>query len=327
MAEATVNPVQYNDKDDAVHPMDTDEYYEWWYFDGVFDNGYTCALSYFWRNYFTKPPVPGVLLHIYTPEGKKLLGYAGYDTKDCTASLERCDVKLGENFARQEGDHYKVRLHAHKIGAELTFKAIVPGWKGVDGCWIVYDDTGKQAWVNAIPRGSVTGTLYIDGKPVSVKGQGYHDHNWGDRHMHNSMAGWCWGRMYDDIYTFQYGWLFPVNEKQKIIPSLYVAKGSKEILRSIEVEYIEEKKELHEESGNIVPTDTTLKCKTADADISVHIKVIKTLDCSKSVGIAKFPLYYYRRLASYDAVVTYKGKTDRVTGEAINEYTYLSPVG
>jgi len=77
----------------------------------------------------------------------------------------------------------------------------------------------------------------------------------------------------------------------------------------------------------MVPTDLTLKCKTADADISVHIKVIKTLDCSKSVGIAKFPLYYYRRLASYDAVVTYKGKTDRVTGEAINEYTYLSPVG
>ena len=133
--------------------------------------------------------------------------------------------------------------------------------------------------------------------------------------------------MYDDIYTFQYGWLLPVNEKQKIMPQLFVAKSSQGIVNTIDVEYIEEKKELHEESGNVVPTDLTLKCKTADADISIHIKVIKTLDCSKTVGVAKFPLYYYRRLATYDAVVTYKGKTDKVSGEAINEYTYLSPVG
>ena len=132
--------------------------------------------------------------------------------------------------------------------------------------------------------------------------------------------------MYDDIYTFQYGWLLPVNETQKIMPSLFVAKGNQAILNTIDVDYIEEKKELHKESGNIVPTDLTLKSKTADADISIHIKVIKTLDCEKTVGVAKFPLYYYRRLASYDAVVKYKGKTDRVSGEAINEYTYLCPV-
>lgn len=324
MADAL--PVVYQDKDDAVHPMDTEKYYEWWYFDGKFDNGYTCALSFFWRNYFTNPHIPAALLDIYTPEGKRHRGFAGYDPKDCQASLEKCDVKLGDNFARQEGREYKVRLYAHKIGAELTFKPVVPGWKGVEGCWIVYDDTGKQAWVNAVPRADITGTLFIEGKPVQVKGQGYHDHNWGDRDMHESMAGWCWGRMYDDIYTFQYGWLLPVNEKQNIMPSLYVAKGSQEILRTIDVEYIEEKKELHKDSGNVVPTDLTLKSKTADTEISIHIKVIKTLDCEKTVGVAKFPLYYYRRLASYDAVVTHKGRTDRVTGEAINEYTYLCPV-
>jgi hypothetical protein len=55
--------------------------------------------------------------------------------------------------------------------------------------------------------------------------------------------------------------------------------------------------------------------------------VLKTIDCEKTVGVAKFPLYYYRRLAEYTAVLKFGDKVDKVKGQAINEYTYLSPVG
>ena len=76
-----------------------------------------------------------------------------------------------------------------------------------------------------------------------------------------------------------------------------------------------------------MPTDLTLKYSKEDIDIKVNIRVLKTLDWEKTVGVAKFPLYYYRRLATYTATLKFDGKTDKVTGQAINEYTYLSPVG
>ena len=325
MAEAT--PVQYTDKDDAVNPLNTDKYYEWWYFDGVFSNGYTCTVTFFWRNYFTNPHLPAVLIDIYNPEGKRTRGGKLYKPEECTASLEKCDVKMGDNYVRQVGREYHLLLKTQSIGAELVFKARVPGWKGTEECWIVDDATGRQGWVNAIPRAQIEGNLMIDGKTIPVEGQGYHDHNWGDRDMHESMGGWCWGRMYDDIYTFIYGWLLPVNETQKITPLLYITRDDVPVFGSVDIEYVEEKKELHPESGNVVPTDLTLKYSKDDIDIRVNIKVLRTIDCEKTVGVARFPLYYYRRLAEYTATLKFGNTTDRVKGQAINEYTYLSPVG
>ena len=36
----------YQDKDDATHPYNTDNYYEWWYLDAQFDNGYSCVITF-----------------------------------------------------------------------------------------------------------------------------------------------------------------------------------------------------------------------------------------------------------------------------------------
>ncbi len=42
----------YHDKDDGLHLHKGDGYYEWWYFDAQFDNGYSCVLTWHWRNVF-----------------------------------------------------------------------------------------------------------------------------------------------------------------------------------------------------------------------------------------------------------------------------------
>ena len=42
----------YTDRDDALHPYANPAYYEWWYLDARFDNGYSCVLSWHWLNEF-----------------------------------------------------------------------------------------------------------------------------------------------------------------------------------------------------------------------------------------------------------------------------------
>jgi len=80
------------------------------------------------------------------------------------------------------------------VGVELTYRRKLPGWKWTADGLLKNDAEGKQGWTNALPRASVTGKLFIDGQTIPVKGEGYHDHNWGDVEMSHSFAGWGWGR-------------------------------------------------------------------------------------------------------------------------------------
>jgi hypothetical protein len=41
---------QWHDSDDILHPYENPEYYEWWYFDARFDNGYSCVATLHRRN-------------------------------------------------------------------------------------------------------------------------------------------------------------------------------------------------------------------------------------------------------------------------------------
>ncbi len=46
-------------------------YYEWWYVDCSFDNGYHMVLTFHYRNHFMNPIIPTTQLMIYHPDGGK----------------------------------------------------------------------------------------------------------------------------------------------------------------------------------------------------------------------------------------------------------------
>jgi len=48
----------YSDKDDALHYYKTPSYYEWWYNDVHFDNGYSCVIVYHQVCGFLYPRLP-----------------------------------------------------------------------------------------------------------------------------------------------------------------------------------------------------------------------------------------------------------------------------
>jgi hypothetical protein len=312
----------YQDKDDAMHPYPDEKYYEWWYLDAQFDNGYSCVITFHYRLVFSEPHIPGVQLHIYAPDGKNVVTFKPFDPKDCNASTDHCDVKIGDNFVRQEKDGtYKVSVHTRRAGADLTFKNILPGWKPDGSATLLDKDGAIQGWCVPIPRGEVEGTLYIGETPIQVKGnRGYHDHNWGNSNMHDYFSGWYWGRLYDDKYTLIYGWVYPMNKKDPMSAKLYLARENKILLTTQNFTLKEAKIETDPELERQYAKDLTLTSKDKDVEFNCKMITKSVVEKVNMSAAANWPTYYWRFLADYNAEIKAGGRTEKVKGETIHEY-------
>ncbi|MBN1376248.1 MAG: hypothetical protein JXA01_08845 [Dehalococcoidia bacterium] len=310
----------YQDSDDALHVFDNDKYFEWWYFDAAFDNGYSCVCVCYWMSPYTEPHRPVIHMNIYTPEDKMLLGFAALEPKDCSSDLKRCNFNMAGNSVYQEDDKYNMSMHVHKIGADLCFKKRIPGWKQ-HGNGLLYDEDGKkQGWIIAAPRSDVEGTLMIKGEIVPVKGQGYHDKNFGNCEFQDCFRQWYWGRLYDDRFTLIYYWLFPVDESKPVIARLMLALDDKPILVSEKYELSVEKQEKCSDTGRDVPRKIALQGKN-DSGVSFRCDLdISIAELVKLPKLSEFDQYYWRSLGQHTIEVDDNCKRIVSSGKAVSEY-------
>lgn len=188
----------------AVHPVQSGYYAEWWYFDTRLDNGY--VVIGFLQAAELMTGKPGVELHIYKPSGEKLSVRKSYPASAISASREKCDVKVGKNYGYvvyPPGGglpEYHLYISEDGLSANLTFKNEIPAWMPGKGK-TEYGDRGLFAWVVPVPRARVTGEIRIKDETIPARGIGYHDHNWVTADMKDIISHWYWGRLYADDYT------------------------------------------------------------------------------------------------------------------------------
>lgn len=312
---------QFQDRDDTLHPYDKPEYYEWWYFDARFDNGYSCVATFHWRNPFTQPHIPTVQVFIYSPDGKKHVGMAAVDIKECSSSPHKCDVKMGANFARQEDNKYVISLHARKCGVDLTYHRKIPGWKQNGDGYLFNDGEKKQGWVIAAPRSEVKGTIHIDGADIPVSGLGYHDKNWGNANIDDCFRGWYWGRLYDTDFTLIYYWLFPADTKKAVISRLFIARENKPVLLTNQYDLAVEKEETCELTGKRIPSKIVLQSR-GENGVQFRCELLTTnvLERDRLPGLPQWEQFHWRFLGDYTIETKIAGKSSRSTGKAIHEH-------
>ena len=313
----------YRDSNDGLHPHSGDGYYEWWYFDAQFDNGYSCVLTWHWRNAFLKPHIPTIQIFTYTPEGKRHIGMAAMKQEECKAREDRCDVEMGKSWCHQDGNIYNVKIHAKGVGAELVFRNKLPGWKPASG-FIYRSRSAEHGWAIAIPRGDVEGNLFLDGKAIPVKGRGYHDHNWGTVNMYECFRGWYWGRLFDPTYTMIYAWMLPLQETESSLPFLYLAKDEVPILTTDRFDFIIEKEEVDVVTGKSTARDIMIKSQNIEGiQLQCNLHTKRVVEHGKLPQSTDWPQYNWRFLADYQAEIKAKGITENVTGETIHECLIL----
>jgi len=193
--------MKINPKDDAFHGSFNFLDIEWWYFDAIFENGYSVHVGV--RTFHTKHHgVVKLRIELYT-EGKTLVEALQSDLferfhffRDVPQVNYRKDtlIAFDQDYYQKTGlMRYHVRLHIDAHAVDLVFTGGVQGWK---------IETPDNSWVVALPTAEVTGTLTINHQQIPVKGVGYHDHNW-DYSISTAIKnqGWYWGRLTGELFN------------------------------------------------------------------------------------------------------------------------------
>ncbi len=177
--------------------------FEWWYFDAHFEDGSTAVIVFSTKPLLERqgPLKPNVALTITRLDGSRIMQLPLLPADQFHAASDICDVHIGAHWARGDLHRYEVHVQLKGLSADLTFTGLVPAWRPGAGKAYFGDRSHYFAWLPAIPHGTVAGTLHYDGKTHSVKGTGYHDHNWGNLSLNRIMHHWYWGRAHVGGYT------------------------------------------------------------------------------------------------------------------------------
>ena len=202
-------PKDISIKDDAFHGSTAPRFTEWWYFDAVFDNGYSIQL-----NIRVLSVIKNRFALIYKridvyKKGKLIKHYRKrFGLKDYDASMEIPYVKLGGKEVikafvdKKSGDLiYDLCFEIENTSANLRFKSLTKGWKG--------KNPGGDGWAVILPRAEVQGKIKVNNEVIDVKGIGYHDHNWDVRYsVTKNNHGWFWGKIYSNNFTVTWATIF-----------------------------------------------------------------------------------------------------------------------
>jgi predicted secreted hydrolase len=319
------NPTNFQRRDDGNHIYKNDDYYEWWYVDCSFDNGYHMVVTFHYMNMFLKPIVPSIQLMIYKPDGTQTARYALCKPEEGYAGADWCDVRMGESWLKDLGNGtYEMSIMINKVGARLTLKNVVPGWKLGSGFNYRDEENARVAgWVIPVPYAETEGELYLKDETIAVRGAAYHDHNWGNFPMHEVCSRWHWGRIHSGDYCLDYGWVFPRDPSGPMFAPLLIAKG-REIVLSTNIMHTElgeitkEPKTGQEYAKRLVITTDNLGVKMT-LDIATK-RLVESMQLPKTVD---WDQWYFRFLADYTMDIEIDGAKEKVGGEMLHEYMVL----
>ncbi len=180
MAKETQWGFEVTPQDGGVHPSDAPGWWEWWYFDADFDNGYTMVGTFHFGS--PRPPanpdVRFIEVALYDPEGNRWMVRKRYPREQCSAAEETCKVVIGPNVFEGEPREYHLFYQEGGQGCDITYESMVEGFmpKGPTSSM----GAAVINWIIHTARAKVSGTMTWDGQTTQVKGVGYHDHNWSD---------------------------------------------------------------------------------------------------------------------------------------------------
>jgi hypothetical protein len=180
-------------REDGRRTPRSSDYFEWWYFDGLLDDG-TVVVVWFGDNWFYGTHKRAVDIEL-TPPGKPTRRIMRTFDAPGVFSADRADIEIGPDSFKGDLQTYTIHVDAADtggLGCDLVLRRRVASYRPATG----YMEAGDTffAWLVAVPEGAITGTLTADGVTRQVTGSGYHDHNWGNISPADLFDNWWWGR-------------------------------------------------------------------------------------------------------------------------------------
>jgi hypothetical protein len=310
--------------------------FEWWYYDAHFDDGSTAVIVFGTKPLIERnsPLKPFVSLTITRPDGSKTMSPLFFPADQFKAEKESCDVRIGPNWTRGDLHRYEVHFEGNGLAADLTFNGIVPPWRPGAGKAYFGDLEHFFGWLPSVPYGTVEGTLTYDGKKRTVKGTGYHDHNWGNVGLNEVMDHWYWGRAHIGEYTLIYVDQIAANAYGNIhMPVFLLAKGS-EIITGDGAPFTMQTRDLVPHKGGYsYPREVDFNWKSAHESIQLRLRNPRIIEATSLLlmlpkwqrGLARLFAnpYYFRFNADLELDIALDKLSASESGPALYEIMIL----
>ena len=227
--------------------------FEWWYTDGHFSDGSTFIASYHIEVNEDGNLVPYIRFS-FSQKGKVIQDEIIVFKKDeIRYDKNICNIKIGNHFLKAVNgfDTYEIFVDPtvnNGNGLHLILERNIPIF-APDSYNELNSNTPYFHWMCAVPNGKLSGTITLNGIEKEVKGNGYHDHNWGNCPMSVLANDWHSARGQAEGFTAVTS---SVRLKNGItLNNIYVAHPDKGILVAETMQNVE-----FLEGGKILQPDT-----------------------------------------------------------------------
>jgi hypothetical protein len=312
--------------------------YEWWYFHAAFEDGHS-AVAILWPMNYSRPwrRQCTVQLSIATPGGELIKHYVFPPRRLFSASFDRCDVRIGDSYARDTGGGYEVHLEVEGDALDLVFEPTLPGWKPGNAVnHIPFPRFNSMGWLVPVPAARVSGHITVAGRRVAVEGgHGYHDHNWGEAPITHFVDNWHWGHVVcgEAVIIWSDITMCEANNYDQTFMFL-LGLGDRLVMESPELtvshdDWRTDPRYLHPYPGRITVGFGDAETP-ARGEFSMSVKqVVETQDLLEMTGMPRRlePLvhrtigkpYYFRWRSEVDGWVETGGERIELAGETIHE--------
>ena len=297
--------------DDAFHGRQYLPFTEWWYFDAIFNNGYSVEMdvrigSALGRGFvFERFDIH--YNNTMIADQKKT-----FNMTDMVASttvpfvqLDGNTILSGTQNTTTGNFEYNVSFEFPGYAAELHFVGCTQGWKG--------QQKTRDWWVVALPRADVTGTIVVNNETIPVSGIGYHDHNWEVTPKSFLRFGWFWGKFNSLDYTMTWSALLPTRATMKPILVLNTKNGGYLSIPSQDIWF--SVSGVHLDHLVRVPSLFTLGTMTDTVFLHMSMEVIH-VDYTRYKGI----LDYWRFYVKCSGNIFTDGHAETINDVCIAEY-------
>ena len=313
---------------DVWHPKPNSEAFEWWYFDAISDDGRDILVIIFLDNFIFSPRYNSVqniksgrqdqknfpaVAFFYYRDGKVIYrGMNEFPAASFSAGLENPECRIGDNSFRFEsapyGSGYVISVNAileknRRLEAEFEWLSVESDFtpeKSLPLC-------DAHCWNLVATRSDVSGKINVteeDGKLIdsrNFRGTGYHDHNFDNRWLPETVSDWQWGRAHFADTTAVF-YRYREIGRDETTTKLFIVRDGK--LNEFDAVY-EEKKYLRNIFGIKYPQRLSF---FNGANSRLRVKQTKVLDQS----------FFYLRFMSEMTLTLRDGKARKTVG--ISEY-------
>ncbi len=175
---------------DAHHPAK--KYCEWWYFTFFYGPGDVAAGIFKIEN-----NVPEIWIFVKESGQEAVYLRRKFPRKLFSASTEKCDVRIGENYFREVNGGYEINFDLGQVRLDVKFHRTID-WPDN----IIERDLGEGEevrWIVPCLKGEFSGTISVADKTKDIGGLAFHDHVWhniSQVKMYPDFKSWLWGINY-----------------------------------------------------------------------------------------------------------------------------------